>query len=45
MVFMHFRLSGTTFYAHDGQSLPIDHFIEEINLVFRWAEATGGVQL
>lgn len=41
---MRFRLRNTIFGAHEGQLLPMDYPIEEINAVPGWAEATGLVQ-
>ncbi len=41
---MRFRLRNTVLCAHYGQLLPIDYYIEEINLVLSWADATGRVQ-
>ena len=41
---MRFRLMNTVLCAHYGQLLPIAYYIEEINLVLHWADATGRVQ-
>jgi hypothetical protein len=37
---MCFRLRNTLFCVHDGQWLPVDDSIEEINPVLRWSETT-----
>jgi hypothetical protein len=41
---MHFKLRNTVSCADDGQLLPIEDCIEEINPVLRWADAKGRVQ-